>query len=245
MFARGEVEPMPDCAIFADTGAEPDGVYTWLDWLETQLPYPVHRVMKANGLRQAIIDSALTGSRYANPPLFAGANGQLRRQCTREFKVEPITKKLRELVGLEFGERAGREVLVTQYIGISYDESIRMKPSRDKWIEHKWPLVDMGMRRLDCLKWMEHRSYPKPTRSACTFCPYHSDAEWRALKERPADWASAVEIDETIRSGIRGTTEALYLHRSLRPLVEIDFASAEDRGQQTMFGDECEGMCGV
>ena len=26
MFARGEVTPMPDCAIFADTGAEPASV---------------------------------------------------------------------------------------------------------------------------------------------------------------------------------------------------------------------------
>jgi len=245
MFARGEVVPMPDCAIFADTGAEPEGVYTWLDWLETQLPYPVHRVMKGDGLRQSLLDTVRTGSRIANPPLFAGATGQLRRQCTREFKVEPITKKLRELVGLAHGERAGDEIRVTQYLGISYDESIRMKPSHNKWIDHKWPLVDMGMRRLDCLKWMEKRGYPKPSRSACTFCPYHSDEEWRSLKERPADWASAVEIDEIIRDGIRGMTEKLYLHRSLKPLAEIDFASPEDRGQQTMFNEECEGMCGV
>ena len=46
--ARGEVGPMPDCAIFADTGAEPRKVYTWLDWLETQLPFPVHRVSRGN-----------------------------------------------------------------------------------------------------------------------------------------------------------------------------------------------------
>jgi len=162
-----------------------------------------------------------------------------------EYKIEPITRKLRELVGLAHGERAGNEVLVTQYMGISYDESLRMKPSRDKWIEHKWPLVDMGMRRLDCLRWMEKCGYPKPSRSACTFCPYHSDEEWRSLKERPADWASAVEIDELIRNGVRGTTEKLYLHRSLKPLAEIDFANAEDHGQQTMFNDECEGVCGV
>ena len=54
-----------------------------------------------------------------------------------------------------------------------------------------------------------------------------------------------VEIDRLIRNGVRGTTQKLYLHRSLKPLDEIDFASAEDRGQGTLFGDECEGMCGV
>ena len=34
MAAAGEVTPMPDAAIFADTQAEPAGVYRWLDWLE-------------------------------------------------------------------------------------------------------------------------------------------------------------------------------------------------------------------
>ena len=33
MAAHGEIEPMPDCAIFADTGDEPKDVYEWLKWL--------------------------------------------------------------------------------------------------------------------------------------------------------------------------------------------------------------------
>jgi 3'-phosphoadenosine 5'-phosphosulfate sulfotransferase (PAPS reductase)/FAD synthetase len=44
MAARGEIGPMPKAAIFADTQAEPESVYRWLDWLEKQLPFPVHRV---------------------------------------------------------------------------------------------------------------------------------------------------------------------------------------------------------
>ena len=44
MAMQGEVEPMPDCAIFADTGDEPKAVYEWLKWLETQLPFPVYHV---------------------------------------------------------------------------------------------------------------------------------------------------------------------------------------------------------
>jgi len=44
MAAKGELSPMPDCAIFADTKFEPKGVYTHLDWLEKQLPFPTYRV---------------------------------------------------------------------------------------------------------------------------------------------------------------------------------------------------------
>ena len=46
MAAHGEIGPMPDCAIFADTGDEPKKVYEWLDWLEKQLPFPVYRVQR-------------------------------------------------------------------------------------------------------------------------------------------------------------------------------------------------------
>jgi DNA-binding transcriptional LysR family regulator len=39
---------MPDGAIFADIQAEPASVYKWLDWLETQLPFPLYRVTKGS-----------------------------------------------------------------------------------------------------------------------------------------------------------------------------------------------------
>lgn len=32
MAAAGEITPMPQAAIFADTQAEPASVYKWLDW---------------------------------------------------------------------------------------------------------------------------------------------------------------------------------------------------------------------
>lgn len=249
MFAVGELRPMPDCAIFADTGAEPDAVYRWLDWLETQLPFPVHRVMWATGLLENIVES-VEGGRFAGAPFYTETDGkregQLRRQCTREFKIQPITRKLRELCGLAPGQRAPKEIIATQYIGISYDEAIRMKPAREHWLEHKWPLVELKMRRWDCQRWMYDYAKRQAPRSACSFCPYRSDAEWRDLKENhPLDFEAAVKIDELIRNGVRGTQQKLYLHRTLVPLAEIDFSSAEDKGQQRMFNDECEGMCGV
>lgn len=54
MAAAGEITPMPVAAIFSDTQAEPKNVYTWLDWLEKQLPFPVVRVSAGN-LRDDIL----------------------------------------------------------------------------------------------------------------------------------------------------------------------------------------------
>lgn len=250
MFAQGELTPMPDGAIFADTGAEPKYVYDWLNWLETKLPFPIYRVMHKEGLQQSIIES-IKRERFAAVPFFTESEnrrgGMLRRQCTREFKVEPITQKLRRLLGLKFRQKAPKKILAIQYIGISLDEALRMKPSRLHWIEHQWPLINsVKMKRKDCLKWMEDRGYPKPERSACTFCPYHSDDEWYDLKyNHPKDFESAVKIDNMIRDGVRGTKEKLYLHRKLLPLTEIDFSEPDNTEQLTLFNDECEGMCGV
>jgi hypothetical protein len=248
MAAAGEVSPMPTAAIFSDTKCEPLEVYRWLDWLEKQLPFPVYRVVEKRGLLNNIIRS-LKGGRLAGAPFFTESDnggGKLRRQCTKEFKIAPINRKVRELVGLAKGQQGPRKkILAVQWIGISLDEITRMKPSRVKWIKHIWPLVDKGMKRHDYLRWMEKRGFKTPPRSACTFCPYHSDAEWRRLKQDPYAWRQITAVDALIRAGVRGTKEALYLHPSLKPINEVDFSTMEERGQLNLFQNECEGMCGV
>jgi hypothetical protein len=104
MIAKGEL-PMIDCAIFADTQAEPAAVYRHLDWLEKQLPFPVHRVTAGN-LRENILDAVIGHSRMdARPPFFVGTGGMLNRQCTQDFKIIPIVRKIRELIGLKPRQR--------------------------------------------------------------------------------------------------------------------------------------------
>lgn len=250
MAARGELTPMPDCAIFADTGAEPMGVYRHLDWLEKELPYRVYRVSAGN-LRDEIVGAmAGTNRMDARPPFFTRSGGMLHRQCTQDYKILPITKKVRELIGLKKGARGPSEPVVEQWIGISSDEAIRMKPSRLSFIQHRWPLIEAGMHRQHCLTWCEERQYPKPAKSACTFCPYTDNARWRDMKANdPVSFADAVAIDKIIRGGMPGPKrpkgDAWFVHRDCVPLDQVDLSTAEDRGQLNMFNNECEGMCGV
>jgi hypothetical protein len=189
MAARGLITPMPTAAIFADTGAEPRKVYEWLDWLETQLPFPVHRIMKGDderGLRGNILD-AIEGGRFAGAPFFtesdsARGEGRLRRQCTREFKIDPILQHTRRLLGIAKGERAPKRILAVSWIGISTDEVARMKPSQEHYIEKRHPLIDLNMSRQDCIRWVQQHYGKTPPKSSCTFCPYHDDALWRDMK---------------------------------------------------------------
>ena len=248
MAAVGEIEPMPDCAIFADTGAEPDLVYRYLDEIEKLLPFPVYRVMHKTGLKDAVVNLS-NGKRFATPPFHTESEkadgGILRRQCTAEYKIQPIQKKIRSLLGYKRGQRI-KGVQGTIWIGISMDEIVRMKPNREKWLENRHPLIEQRMSRYQCLQWMEKNNFPMPSKSSCTFCPYHDNGHWREMKMNdPKSWNEAVAIDELIREGKEKTTQKLYLHKSLKPLREVDFRNLEDFGQMTMFDNECEGMCGV
>ena len=60
---------------------------------------------------------------------------------------------------------------------------------------------------------------------------------------RPEEFQDAVEFDNAIRN--TGNEGELFIHQSLTPLGEVDLRSDLDRGQVALFGEECEGMCGV
>lgn len=240
MIARGDL-PMVDCAIFSDTGWEPRAVYEHLEWLKSVLPYPVHTVSAGNIRADAIAKTNSTGQRFASIPWFtltrSGKKGMGRRQCTKEYKLRPLQKKAVELMGGK-RPRGGCEMLV----GISFDEAWRSKPSRVQYIRNVFPLLDLQMTRQDCLRWMEERQYPRPPKSSCIGCPFHDDTQWRALD--PEEFADAVAVDRAIRTQ-PGMRAQQFMHRSLRPLDEVDFSTPEERGQLNLFLNDCEGMCGV
>ena len=69
---------------------------------------------------------------------------------------------------------------------------------------------------------------------------------WRHIRDGDPDaWADAVGVDRAIRISLRGIRGEVFLHRSAVPLDQADLATAEERGQLDLWGNECEGMCGV
>jgi hypothetical protein len=124
--------------------------------------------------------------------------GMIRRQCTKDYKIVPIRRKVRELVGLT-RRRSPAHAVVEQWIGISLDQVIRMKPSFEAWQVNRWPLIEQRMSRHDCLRWLARHNYPIPPKSSCIGCPFHSDAMWRQIRDGDPDaWAEAVAVDHAI-----------------------------------------------
>lgn len=246
MIEHGEV-PMVDAAIFADTQAEPPEVYEYLEWLKGAVSFPIHIVTAGDLEKDSLrVRTSKSGNIYSNSklPTFMlkdglGGKGLNIRKCTVDYKIVPIKRKIRELISGDL--RKGK---VLQYIGISTDEASRMKDSQAQYIHHQWPLIDLDMSRADCLAWMEKHKYPTPPRSACYFCPFHSNAEWQRLKnETPELYLKAAEFEQKLQKATAGTMSysTPYLHPSCQPL---DVAPLND-GQMDMFDMECEGMCGV
>lgn len=247
MAARGEIDA-PDCAIFADTGWEPAAVYQHLEWLEGVLPFPVHHVNAGNLRTDIIAGHTRRSGRFAAVPWFLlgpkGEKGMGRRQCTTQYKIEPIRRKIRELLGAT-PRGAIAAGAAEMWIGISTDEIQRMRPSRIRYVVNTHPLIGLDMSRRGCFSWLAERQYPRPPKSSCVGCPFHSDEEWRGLP--PKEFADAVMIDELIREAgsMRGIKGRQFMHANRVPLSEVDLATWAERGQPDLFNLECEGMCGI
>jgi hypothetical protein len=250
MSAAGEIDPF-DHAVFCDTGWETKAVYAHLEKLKLEAEeanVELH-VVSAGNIRE---DSLNPEHKFVSMPLhILNAQGKPaigRRQCTRQYKLLPLQKKLRELAGLKKSERC-KEHRVTTVIGISWDEMQRMRDPEFSWMINEYPLVDQRLTRQDCIDWHIKRNKEVPPRSSCVGCPFRSDDSWRDLKKMPEDWQDAVDFDKQVRNNFEKKDEktkiTAYLHKARVPLDQVDFRTKKEKGQNSLFDAECEGMCGL
>ena len=265
--AYGEITPTPDFGVFADTQAEPQHVLDWLETLKELVaaapyPFPIYTVtagdLTADQLKVRVSQGKgkkPEGETYIKKiiPMFGVTpdgekRGAIGRSCTVDYKIVPIQKMMRKHCMIKRGQKTPT---ITLWIGISWDELQRAKESRVAWYQHRWPLLENRFTRAQCLKWMEDNGFPVPPRSACYYCPFHSDTEWRNLRDNdPISFGKAIKFDADLRNAFkthdRFTRMEVYLHGSGLPLDEVDFDNDTDRGQSTFdFQTECEGMCGI
>jgi hypothetical protein len=139
MMCKGVI-PKPDYVVFSDPGAESEATYRHSSWcIELAAKHGIRiDVVKGGDIWNDAITFAERREnagikRYASIPLFVknnnGREGMMPRQCTKEYKIEPIEEYHRRVVlALKPRQRAPKEPAVEVLIGISADEERRATP---------------------------------------------------------------------------------------------------------------------
>lgn len=232
---QGRIHPPAEAAVFADTQGEHPATYAYLDmfqpWIEER-GLPLIRVT-AGSLLNFCLEKRFI------PVTYGSANGAGRRQCTDKYKIRPIRRWLRKQVG-----RRGRAIV---QLGISMDESERLHDSGLKWVQNRYPLIELRMTRKDCLRIIRQAGLPDPPKSACFFCPLQNRHRWAMLaSERPDLFEIACRMEElACRRRQEIGKSPIYLTGAGRPLRQL-FSS----DQLLLFPDpyeseECSGYCFV
>ncbi|NII26212.1 hypothetical protein HB364_14050 [Pseudoflavitalea sp. X16] len=251
--------PVADYAIVADTGREKSSTYAYLNhllqWQQKNAGIPIIVKKDKNLFTDLLNQNNSHGNRFSSIPSYTrnsdGTTGMLRRQCTNEYKIQVVDNAIRDLYGLGKYQRRPQTFV---WKGISMDEVERMDQPRSSWKTNVYPFTGFefdreGWRRIlwmppmdrnQIISWYVHQNLPVPEKSACVFCPYQSDAGWAKMKrDAPDDFADAIRIDNAIRnSTTKGIQNPCYLHKSLKPLDQINFTSTDE-----LWSGECTGNC--
>ncbi len=248
----------PDYAVFADTKWEPQSVYDNIKWLQSQVSFPIITTSNGRSLRQDVVDGVnAQGAPWMTLPVYlsdtnGGSDGINWRQCTKNYKLDPIRRTIQELLGVRPRQNLSSETHVEMWLGITEDEALRVKPSRNWWISNRYPLIDdLPLTREQCQEWFaEHYPGRNLTRSACVGCPFRSSPSWLDVKRsEPALYSEVVEIDALLRSeehnSRRMFRKRAYLHHRRIPLEDALRLDEIELQENNPFINECEGHCGL
>ena len=248
------LQPLPRVFLFSDTGDEPVAVYAHIERMKGLVEsagliwQTVSRGGKWEGkrLRDTLDHGRLDIPAWVEREKGAPGRAPMKRACTEDWKILPLDSAAKKALGI-YGKK-NRTAAAGRWFGISTDEAQRERVSRENWVWNVYPLLIMNWSRQDCLDYLASIGETAP-KSACTYCPFRSDAMWRSLE--PADLAVAIAVDDKLeaswlaKEGYVGQMRSRpTLHPSGTPLRELPFLQDTTTDDQGMV-NECEGGCGL
>jgi len=239
LIGMGERDERPDLVIFSDTGGERPETYDYLDtmseWLKREmgLPLTVVRWTRKDGSFVPLEDWCHKFGQL--PSLAYGMKG-----CSVKWKAQPIDKYVRKEwgPGVQAVASGGK---IVRLLGYDADEPHRVGRGGagpgDIW-EFRYPLVEWGWGRSECVEAIRRASLGSPGKSSCFFCPAMKKPEILELNRRHPDLvARAVAIEKSAKQYNRSAV-GLGRRWSWGDLVRADEA------QVKMFKDRTDIPCG-
>lgn len=221
-----------DAFLFANVGDDSEHPKTLAYVREIAMPYAkkhgiqlieLRRKMR-DGRTETLIDRLNRTKSGISIPVRMSNGAPGNRTCTYDFKIKVIGKWLRAN-----GATGDNPAIVG--IGISVDEIHRMKDDDSRLPRQKkeHPLIDLNLRRSDCVKIIESGGLPVPPKSACYFCPFHRMTEWQRMKrEEPELFKKSVQLERFINERRRRLgKDDVWLTRFARPLDTVIDTSQE------------------
>jgi hypothetical protein len=248
--ARGEIDyPVHLWSNVGDDSEHPDS----LDYIRNHLmPYAeahgivfheLHKKRRDKQERTLYQTIMNPGSKSIQIPMRLSNGSPGNRSCTVKFKIDVIDSWL-------YHNGVKKENPAIVGIGISVDEIQRAgRGKENNFSRRAYPLLDLGLRRIDCLNIVADAGLPEPPKSSCYFCPFHRQQTWSEMRrDRPDLFEKAAEIEDTINERrVALNKDKVYLSSRLIPLREAAGVAQQgfwDTGYDDGDGESCDsGHC--
>lgn len=202
--------------MFADTGGEHPYTYAYIDlmdeWLTSHGMPKITRVYKTtkDGKRLTLEDECLQSGTL--PSMAYGY-----KRCSLKHKIGPQEKFCNNYPPCREVWASGKKVV--KFIG--YDAGERYRSDKvlltdlaDPKYFKRYPLMEWGWYREDCIRAIEAAGLPQPGKSSCFFCPSMRAEEITALREEHPDlFLRAIAMEDNARPNLR-TVKGLGRHYS-------------------------------
>jgi hypothetical protein len=207
----------PDHILFADTGGEKQGTYNYITYFNNWLfqnGMPIIETVKYK--TKFGVELTLEQDIINNNTLPAIAFGF--KTCSQKFKIQPQEK---------FIKSKYQNCEIIHYIGYDTGEYRRVRDNPLTHHTNKYPLIDAGMSRKDCVNLIESTGLHLPGKSSCFFCPNMKKHEILDLSDHEKSRVKFIESNAKNKVELKGLG---------RQYAWTDLLNADDQ-QMNMFDD--------
>lgn len=222
LMERGE---KVDLILSADTGGERPETYEHRDLMSkwcVEHGFPEIISVRKEGNGETLEENCLRMKML--PSIAYGFKG-----CSLKYKRAPQDKFCNNWMPAKNAWERGEKVI--KLIGYDTDEERRAKIQEDEKYVYRYPLIEWGWSREDCIEAIERVGIPLPGKSACFFCPSSKESEILQLKkEHPLLFMRALNMERNASENL-GTVVGLGRNKSWHMYSDEkedqDFAKAQ------------------
>lgn len=190
----GGVNSVAMMLLLLDEGVEFEAVYVWMpDWPETheyllmleEKGYPITVIFPSETFKNEKISNL-----YEYAWKLKMFPRRFPRWCTTKFKIKPLHKYFQKPCFVLLGIDAG--------------ESHRARLASDKGMENRYPLIERGITRADCVEIIKAHGLPIPQKSGCFICPFQRVAQVKEMRRKHPDmFCRLVALEERNNTRLR------------------------------------------